>query len=85
MPTYDYVCSSCRHQFSVKQLMSDAALETCPSCGGSVERVISGGAGLFLKKSSAGSAPMPCGLDRPCCRGGGLGDAPCDLPPCSAR
>ena len=59
MPTYEYVCSKCDHQFEKVQSMSDKPLTTCPKelCGmkkwgkGKVKRSISAGAGLIFKGS----------------------------------
>lgn len=59
MPTYEYVCDKCGHQFEKFQSMKDAALTTClkESCGqkrwgkGKVRRLMSAGAGLIFKGS----------------------------------
>src|SRR4051794_1950931 len=59
MPTYEYVCSKCDHQFEAVQSMKDKPLATCPkeSCGmkkwgkGKVKRAIGAGAGLIFKGS----------------------------------
>ncbi len=51
MPTYDYRCSACGHQFEAFQAMSANPLTECPVCGGRVERLIGGGAGLVFKGS----------------------------------
>lgn len=59
MPTYDYVCEKCGHQFEKVQSMKDAPLRTClkEACGrkrwgkGSVRRVLGTGAGLIFKGS----------------------------------
>jgi len=51
MPTYEYLCSSCQNKFEEFQRISEPALETCPSCGGKVKRLLSGGAGLLFKGS----------------------------------
>ena len=59
MPTYEYVCSKCGHQFDKFQSMKDSALSVCPedSCGqkrwgkGKVKRVLGAGAGLIFKGS----------------------------------
>lgn len=40
MPTYEYLCSTCRHRFDIWQKMSDDALTTCPECGASIHRVL---------------------------------------------
>ena len=50
MPTYDYVCAKCGHQFEAFQSMSDAPLTKCPKCKkGRVKRLIGCGAGLVFK------------------------------------
>src|SRR6476620_418929 len=57
MPTYEYVCENCGHQFEKSQSMSDKPLTIClkelchlPRWGkGKVKRAISGGAGLIFK------------------------------------
>ena len=51
MPTYQYRCSECRHEFEEFQSMNDKPLKTCPVCGEKLERVISGGAGVIFKGS----------------------------------
>lgn len=51
MPTYDYKCKACNHQFEAFQRMSDDPLKECPQCKGEVYRLISGGTGLIFKGS----------------------------------
>ncbi len=51
MPTYTYKCSKCKMQFDSFQSIVDPPLTTCPSCGGPLERVITGGSGLIFKGS----------------------------------
>lgn len=51
MPTYEYRCPECRNDFELFQRMSDEPVATCPSCGASAERRLSGGAGLVFKGS----------------------------------
>jgi len=59
MPTYQYVCEKCGHEFDLTQSISAPALTVCPkeSCGqkkwgkGTVKRAITGGAGLLFKGS----------------------------------
>lgn len=41
MPTYEYECSGCERTFEVRQRISEAPLERCPHCRGSVRRVLS--------------------------------------------
>jgi putative FmdB family regulatory protein len=51
MPTYEYKCVECGHQFEEFQSISAAPVTICPECGGRTERLISGGAGLLFKGS----------------------------------
>jgi putative FmdB family regulatory protein len=51
MPTYEYECTSCGHNFEVFQAMSDEPLKTCAKCGKEVRRLILGGAGVIFKGS----------------------------------
>ncbi|MCX6899444.1 MAG: hypothetical protein NT105_12170 [Verrucomicrobia bacterium] len=51
MPTYEYECGKCGHQFELFQSMKEPAKKTCPKCKGRVRRLISGGAGLIFKGS----------------------------------
>lgn len=50
MPTYDYRCTACGHQFEAFQTMSAEPLKECPVCGEAVERLI-GVPGLIFKGS----------------------------------
>ncbi|MDR3774054.1 MAG: zinc ribbon domain-containing protein [Terracidiphilus sp.] len=79
MPAYEYLCDECGSRFERRQKMSDAAIESCPQCAGSVKRLISGGAGAITKGSSHSSASAEprgmCGLGGPCCgQGAGCGN-----------
>ncbi|MBI4719888.1 MAG: FmdB family transcriptional regulator [Chitinivibrionia bacterium] len=49
MPTYVYECTRCAGQFEIEQKITDSPRKRCPSCGGKVFRVISGGGGIILK------------------------------------
>ena len=51
MPTYEYRCKKCGHEFEVFQSISDNPLKKCPVCEGKVERLISPGAGFIFKGS----------------------------------
>lgn len=59
MPTYEYLCEKCGHEFDVFQAISAKPLRTCPKdrClrrkwgRGRVKRKISAGAGLLFKGS----------------------------------
>ncbi len=51
MPTYDYKCLSCGHQFEVFQSMTAELVSNCPKCNGKVKRLIGAGAGPIFKGS----------------------------------
>ena len=71
MPAYEYLCEACECLFERRQKMSDAPLDSCPECGGSVKRLISGGAGAITKGSSSAPAHGMCSSGGPCCGMGG--------------
>jgi putative FmdB family regulatory protein len=41
MPIYEYRCLDCGHQFELMQKFSDPPAETCTSCSGTVQKLIS--------------------------------------------
>jgi putative FmdB family regulatory protein len=50
MPTYEYVCPKCGHEFEQFQQMSDPPLRRCPKCKKlGVKRLVGKGAGLIFK------------------------------------
>ena len=49
MPTYEYECKSCKHNFDVFQSMKDEPIKVCPECGKAVRRLINGGNGVIFK------------------------------------
>lgn len=52
MPTYEYQCKSCEHQFEAFQSMTAKALRKCPECGkNALERLIGTGAAVIFKGS----------------------------------
>ena len=52
MPTYEYRCESCGHEFEDFQSISADALVVCPKCSKpSLKRLMSSGAGLVFKGS----------------------------------
>jgi len=34
MPTYEYACSLCKHEWETEQSIKDPPLDDCPKCGG---------------------------------------------------
>jgi putative FmdB family regulatory protein len=75
MPTYQYECEACKHEFEILQSMSEPKLTICPSCHKEkLVRLIGSGAGMIFKGSgfyetdykkksapSAESTPKPSG------------------------
>jgi putative FmdB family regulatory protein len=44
MPTYEYVCKACHHEWATEQRITEAPLKECPSCHEpAAQRQISGG------------------------------------------
>ena len=41
MPLYEYQCDACSNRFERIQKFSDPPVETCPSCGGAVRKLLS--------------------------------------------
>jgi putative FmdB family regulatory protein len=62
MPTYQYACNACGHEFEAVQSFSDASLTECPECKGEIRKIYSAvgvvfkGSG-FYKTDSAKAAP----------------------------
>lgn len=50
MPTYDYKCNACDHEFEKLQGINDGALRKCPECGKlKLKRLIGAGGGIIFK------------------------------------
>ena len=65
MPLYEYQCQQCNERHEILQSFSDAPIEQCPKCGGSMKKLISSpaiqfkGSGFYktdYPSSSAGAA-----------------------------
>jgi len=62
MPTYEYRCKDCGHQFDAVQSFTDDALTECPSCGGPLKKVFGNvgiafkGSGFYKTDSRSGSS-----------------------------
>ena len=65
MPLYEYQCDACGHRFEKIQKFSDPHEDTCPKCGGKVQKLISSpaiqfkGSGFYITdypKTSASDA-----------------------------
>ena len=50
VPTYQYACNACAHEFEVFQSFSDASLTQCPECKGEIRKVYSA-VGVVFKGS----------------------------------
>ncbi|WP_029918235.1 FmdB family zinc ribbon protein [Pelobacter seleniigenes] len=77
MPLYEYQCTDCGARFEVRQKFSDAPVETCRECGGTVKKQISqsafalkGGGWYDQGYSQKGTCPSAAG-------GGGEACASC--------
>jgi putative FmdB family regulatory protein len=52
MPTYQYLCKNCNHEFEELQSMKEEPLVHCPNCHtDSLVRVVGSGSGLIFKGS----------------------------------
>jgi len=51
MPTYEYECKKCKRTFDLFQSITAKPLQKCPTCKGSVRRLIGRGAGIIFKGS----------------------------------
>jgi putative FmdB family regulatory protein len=50
MPTYQYECEACGHEFEELQTMMEAKLTKCPKCKkNKLARLIGGGSGMIFK------------------------------------
>ncbi len=49
MPTYEYLCATCKKTFDVFQGMNDPLLKKCPTCKKPVTRLLGAGAGFVFK------------------------------------
>lgn len=50
MPTYQYACTACPHEFEAIQSFSDDSLTKCPECTGEIRKVYSA-VGVVFKGS----------------------------------
>jgi len=52
MPTYDYICDACGHEFELFQQMSAPVKKKCPECSKlKLKRLIGTGSGVMFKGS----------------------------------
>ena len=50
MPTYQYACNACTHEFEAIQSFSDDSLTKCPECTGEIRKIYSA-VGVVFKGS----------------------------------
>jgi putative FmdB family regulatory protein len=70
MPTYEYGCEGCGHEWEETQRITEPPIEVCPSCGkSSAHRLISAGTNFILKGggwySDLYTSPKPGGKSEP--------------------
>ncbi|MBC7174245.1 MAG: zinc ribbon domain-containing protein [Polyangiaceae bacterium] len=49
MPTYEYACDACQHEFELVQSIKDDPITQCPKCKKPKARRMIGGTGFILK------------------------------------
>ncbi|NOY90355.1 MAG: zinc ribbon domain-containing protein [Deltaproteobacteria bacterium] len=49
MPTYEYACDACGHEFEREQRMTDKPLKKCPKCGKMKSRRMLSSSNFILK------------------------------------
>ncbi len=65
MPTYQYACTECGHDFEQFQAFTDDPLTTCPVCEGRLRKVFNAvgvvfkGSGFYRNDSRSGSGEKP--------------------------
>lgn len=52
MPTYEYICDSCKHEFEAFESIKADAQKTCPKCAQDTLRRKIGGGGAVIFKGS---------------------------------
>jgi len=63
MPTYQYACNACGHEFEAIQSFSDASLTECPECKGEIRKIYSAvgvvfkGSGFYKTDSRTSKSP----------------------------
>ena len=70
MPTYEYRCDDCGHQFEAFQKITDDPIGTCPQCEGHVQKLIA--ATNFILKGGGWhktdyTAPAERAAEKPAC------------------
>ncbi|HEU0264159.1 MAG TPA: zinc ribbon domain-containing protein, partial [Geobacterales bacterium] len=75
MPVYEYQCNDCNQTIELRQKFSDEPATICPSCNGSLRKLISStaftlkGGGWYTEGYGSGAK----GSDTPACPAAGSG------------
>jgi putative FmdB family regulatory protein len=76
MPTYEYACSSCKHEWELEQSIKEDAITECPSChNATAKRQISRGGGFILKGGGWYADLYSSGSNKPSGAAAGEGSA----------
>ena len=75
VPTYQYACNACSHEFEAFQSFSDDSLTKCPECAGGIRKIYSAvgvvfkGSGFYktdsVKKKTTSEAATPAPTPAP--------------------
>jgi putative FmdB family regulatory protein len=63
MPLYEYECNACKKRFELRQKVTEDPVSICPSCGGTVRRliypvgIIFKGSGFYVTDNRKGDVP----------------------------
>ena len=84
MPTYQYRCTECDHEFEEYQSFTDDALTVCPVCGGRLRKVFNAvgvvfkGSGFYRTDSRTAGAASTAGSTSTSSTGGSGDTSPSD-------
>jgi putative FmdB family regulatory protein len=90
MPLYEYECEKCGHRFERIQKFSDPLIDTCPTCGGPVRKLLSSpaiqfkGSGWYItdypKKGGGADSAKSSQGEKTSEKSEGSADKPADTP-----
>ena len=63
MPTYEYECTSCKHQWETEQSIKDPPVEFCAECGEHTAKRLISRTGFVLAGSGWASSGYTKGVD----------------------
>jgi len=78
MPTYEYLCDACGHNYEIVQKISEDSLKTCPTCGKEALKRIINASAFHLKGSGwykTDYAPLGTGTGTPSSSSESAGDS----------